>query len=323
MYKQWPEVAEKNSREHFIFNRLELKSILRLKNDLEKVIYNELGLNVLLFPSARSAIGTLLRYFNFNRDKTVYIPPYSSTCLYKTISPYSNISTILSSYFDMILLVHKWGYSYKIPDLVNTDILVSDSCDSFLGPNMEVKNDFEVVSLSKTIGTPGGMLLLRNARDYNQIKDMFNYTWESIRLGVSQANRRAKSRNSITLYEEYEPTNNFVTFNDLSKIKKRLFSYWTLREKLLSRKQKLSLVFPIIESSDPEKIGPVICIPLSSFKNEILNDVKNNFLIRKFDATFQMSSVVNYSEVLLFPIHRDIDDDHFKYLFNLLQKLST
>ena len=121
----------------------------------------------------------------FDRSKTVFIPKWSSNCLYSCISPYSNISTDFINP-DLILAVHKWGYKSYLHDDYSTKIIIEDSVDTIHLDDSSLfqnKGKAEIISLPKIVGSSsGGLILTRdnNLLEYIRMAQKSNLEFGSI-----------------------------------------------------------------------------------------------------------------------------------------------
>ena len=156
---QWPSSSLNYFKNN---NDFSSESVEKLINKIEDFFSQQYDCYVCLMPSGRSSISIILRYLNFTRSKTVFIPKWSSNCLYSSIGPYSNVSTDLIDP-DLILVNHKWGYGYQLHQDYSKKIIIEDSVDTIHLDNSSLFQNngiAEIISLPKIIGSFSGGLIL-------------------------------------------------------------------------------------------------------------------------------------------------------------------
>jgi len=286
---------------------------------IEEFFSEYYGCGAYLMPSGRSSISLLMRYLEFDRNKTVFITKWSSNCLYSCIGPYSNISTDLVDP-DLILANHKWGYKVNLPEEYSSKIIIEDSVDTI---HSEVSSLFhnnglaEIISLPKIIGSYSGGLIL--TKDKNLASYIKSQQQNNIKLGCIQSERRSKSFEKIDYKLEawhcFEHINTSLDINALKDIENNLNNFFknmllisNRREIVLEKFRNLSL--------DKARLGPVVVLPLSQFS--LIDKNKNkNIMVRRFNY----SSLLNkdlYEKSYILPTHFMISDEYFKSLLDLV-----
>ena len=331
--RQWPSANQNEGR-----NAWELLMSLnpsqsnhkQLKFEIESYFQNLFHHEVILFPSARSALSTLLRTIGVDRRKTVFITKYSSHCLFTSLGAFTNISTDFASP-DAVLVNHKWGFVNAETRIGNTQIaVIEDSCDSLitsdtnLFPNNEIA---AVISLPKVIGSISGSLLILNSRSPRVLKAeeaLRDATFSNEDLGYWQTREKIKDLigrdvHDFATWLFYETFNTYMTEVDLLDILLKL-DRWITSATIIRDRQAALLNLNDVLIPDDGRLGPLILLQNSS--NFSLSSVDlSQFMVRKFDITRKNDHLQKYTEVLAFPIHRDISDQKFTEQFKLIEKL--
>jgi putative PLP-dependent aminotransferase (TIGR04422 family) len=268
-----------------------------------------------LCPSARSSLNLILKYLKFDRTNTVSIPKWSSNCLYQSMGPVSNIS-VGDNLSDALLIVHKWGNTYKINNKSNKVCVIEDSADCL--PNtkfipFENKSEFEIISLPKIIASySGGIVLTNNKKFYmhgkkEQIKNK--------NLGALQSKNKYEywfsknKKKNEWFYKEH--LNTSFDGNVIDNILECL-KYYEKNLLIIKKRQKLlKEVIPKL-SFDKKRLGP--CIVLEEKKYPYL---KNILELKHFNFS-KKANKGKYEKCFIMPIHFQIADKLFN---NKLKKI--
>lgn len=284
----------------------------------------------ILFPSARSALSTLLRLKGLNRSNTVFITKFSSHCLFTSLGFFTNLSTDFANP-DAVLVNHKWGYANTEIRTQSQQIFsIADSCDSILNESTGLFPNGEnaaVISLPKVIGSISGALLILNSSyaDAQQIEDSLRQsTLEGAALGVWQANQKmrdliGRDKDDFSTWLFYEALNTYATEVELRDILEKL-PKWDANGTVIKERQTILKKFKDIMLTGDLRMGPVAVLPKSANFDFSSKDLEN-FLIRNFDTTRMNDNAAKYTEVLAFPIHQGIQPQRFVEQCRLLERL--
>ncbi|MDP2709081.1 MAG: hypothetical protein Q8O93_03485 [bacterium] len=140
----------------------------------------------LVFPSGRQAITAALTVGGFGRSSLIAVPEWSSHCVISAVSRVATPAPLpeVINYglkVDGVLLYEQWGWPLpdnareKIAERFKNNLIILDRVDSAdLDNKKKIKfypenNEFEIISLSKLIGTAGGGFLKLNGK-YKKFK---------------------------------------------------------------------------------------------------------------------------------------------------------
>ena len=98
-----------------------LTSSKLIKND-QNFFEKSYGFKVILFPSARAGIASILRFLKIDRSNEVFVNKWVSHCIFNTVGRYTNISTRFKTP-DVAIAVHKWGFKQMLPKKKNIKII--------------------------------------------------------------------------------------------------------------------------------------------------------------------------------------------------------
>ena len=170
------------------------------------------GFRPILFPSGRSCLSLIFRYYKFNRSKSIFINKWSPFCIQSLATYYSNITTnILDS--DLVLLNHRYGKNQFLKKNYKNKIIIEDSADSihlnkkslFINSNSK----FEIVSLPKIISSySGGLIYTKDKLFYNFAK---KFQKKNKALGILQSKKKINylknlDKNNSWLLDEFDNT---------------------------------------------------------------------------------------------------------------------
>ena len=271
-----------------------------------------------LCPSSRSSINLILNYLKFDRSKIVNIPKWSSHSLYATIGAITNVS-VQNFKSNCILVVHKWGNTYRCINKRSNSITIEDSADCL--PNekflpFENNSKYEIISLPKIIGTySGGIVLTNDKKFYNFGK---NRQRKNKKLGIIQSQKKYNYRfdkpNSFNSWFHDEAYNTSFDGNVVENIYECL-DYFDYNSDLIKKRQKvIRYLFPKI-NFDKKRIGPCSIFPKKRyffFKN-LLNT-------RFFDFS-KNTKRENFEKSLILPIHFGVKDFEFEKKINSMIKV--
>ena len=270
---------------------------------------------VILFPSARAGIASILRFLKIDRSNEVFVNKWVSHCIFNTVGRYTNISTRFKTP-DVAIAVHKWGFKQMLPKKQNIKI-IEDSVDSIILDKNDLfsnKGDFEIVSLPKIIGSiSGGIIITKNTSFYEFAK---KEQMQNRKLGEYQSRRKFDDINKKKTFHTWlyhESTNTYLEYNALINIKRNLKNF-EINKKIINKRTKVlkSSFKKIIYLS--KRLGPVIPIKYKSIKNH--NLMSKYFLLRRIHS--KKNKIATFKKVYLLPIHFKITEKSFKkYLENL------
>jgi putative PLP-dependent aminotransferase (TIGR04422 family) len=284
---------------------------------IEEFFSEYYGCGAYLMPSGRSSISLLMRYLEFDRNKTVFITKWSSNCLYSCIGPYSNISTDLVDP-DLILANHKWGYKVNLPEEYSSKIIIEDSVDTI---HSEVSSLFqnnglaEIISLPKIIGSfSGGLIVTKDTDLASYIKSQQQ---SNIELGCIQSERKYKSSKNVAhsalIWHYFEHINTSLDMNALRDIESNLHNFFN-NANIISNRREMVLDKFVNLSFDSDRLGPVVVFPLSQFS---LIDNNTDIMVRRFSHSSPLHNDT-YEESYILPMHFMITDEYFKLLLDLI-----
>lgn len=312
---QWPSFLLRSNQKYN--NKFEKKIDLKLINKLEDFFQKHYDFKIVLFPSARAGIGSILRFLKIDRNKEVFVNKWISYCIFNTVGKYTNISTTFNNP-DLALAVHKWGFKQIIPKKKNIKI-IEDSVDSILKDKndlFENKGDFEIISLPKIIGSvSGGIVITKDKNFYEyakkeQIKNKELGQYQS-RCKFEEINKK----NTFVSHFHHESTNTFLEYNALLNITKCLKNF-QINKNIISKRQKYfkknfnKLTYKF------DRLGPIIPIDYNLIKNHKL--MNEHFLLRHIHKNkYQIDT---FKKVYLLPIHFKITQKKFKFFLEILKK---
>ena len=307
---QWPKPKKfKFNSKKLVFNKSKLKKIENFFKKKYKYKY------AILMPSGRAGINIILSFLKFDRSKIVNVPKWSSHCLFDSIGAITNVS-IKYSRADCVLVVHKWGYSSKYKRKKG-QIVIEDSADSLPNKNfksVENKNDYEIISLPKIIGSYCGGIILSNNKNF------FNFCKEKQINNLEFGRRQSKKKFN---YEFVTKTNNEWFYNEafnysfdgnvVDHINNCLVNFEKNKKIIKTRQNILNRIFKNL-SFDKKRIGPCVV-----FKKKFFEGAKNILQNKHFDFNKKTLNE-KFEDCFIFPIHFGINNkDFFKKLYELIK----
>ena len=312
---QWPSSFISSNQKYI--NKNEKKIDQKLINELEAYFQKYYGYKIILFPSARSGIASILRYLKIDRSKEVFVNKWVSYCIFNTVGKYTNISTSFTAP-DVALAIHKWGYEQIIPKKKNIKI-IEDSVDSIIlnKNDLFVNNgDFEIISLPKIIGSVSGGFVI--TKDLNFHRYAKKEQIKNKALGQYQSRRKFEEINKKKTFHNWlfhESENTFLEYNALLNIKKNLKNFQTNSNAISKRQKYFNENFNKV-SFKCDRLGPVIPIKYTLIKNHEL--MSKHFLLRQIHKN--KYKIDTFKKVYLLPIHFKITLKKFKFYLAILKK---
>ena len=312
---QWPSSFANQNIKYNI--QYEKKISYKLISEIENYFQTNYGYKIILFPSARAGIASILRFLKIDRSKEVFVNKWVSHCIFNTIGRYTNISTSFKSP-DVALAVHKWGFEQIIPPKKNIRI-IEDSVDSIILDKNDLfinKSEFEIFSLPKIINSVcGGIVVTKNLHFYEFSK---KEQMKNKDLGKYQSRRKFEQINKKKTFHTWlyhESMNTFLEYNALLDIKNNL-KYFEINKKiLLKRTINLKNNFYKIAYFS-KRLGPVIPIKYKLIKNHKL--MNKYFLLRNIHKN--KNQIENFEKVYILPIHFKISERRYQLYIEVLKK---
>ena len=312
---QWPSSFISSNQKYN--TKYENKIDIKLINEIEIFFQKNYGFKVILFPSARAGIASILRFLKIGRSKEVFVNKWVSHCIFNTIGRYTNISTSFKKP-DLALAVHKWGFKQIIPKK-NKIKIIEDSVDNIVKSKNDLfpnQSDFEIVSLPKVIASvSGGLVVTKNINFYKFAK---KEQLKNIELGKYQSRLKFEEINkkkSFNTWLYHESTNTFLEYNALLNLKRSLKNFQINKNIILDRQKYFIKNFNRIILKS-ERLGPVILIKYDCIKNhKYMNKI---FMIRNIHAS--KNKIESFKKVYLLPLHFKITDKKFKFYIAELKK---
>lgn len=310
---QWPQCFLKD---HTYSKKDSKKSSNKLIDIIEKFFLKKFKSPVIVFPSARSCIGSILEFENLSRNDEVFVNKWVSNCVFNSVGFYTN-PTINFINPKIVLANNNWGLVQKIKlSPKKKGIIVDDSCDSLITDNKNLypnNSKYEIFSLPKLIGSvAGGIVISKNRKFYRFCKSRQK---KNKKLGITQSylKFRETKKNYDYDFRYKEVTNSYLEYNAAKNIVKNLDNYEINTNIIKKRLNIIGENFKV--QKDLKRYGPVILFELKN--NRSKNKLKKLFMFRH--------KVINYKknlskQYLLFPVHFKITDKMFNYnLRNILK----
>lgn len=312
---QWPSsfISPSQKFEQRFINKIDKN----LVNKLENFFQNYYGSYIILFPSARAGLASILRFLKIDRSKEVFVNKWVSYCIFNTLGKYTNVTTNFINP-DVALAIHKWGFKQIIPKKQKVKI-IEDSVDSIFLNQKDLfanKADFEIVSLPKIIGSvSGGIVVSKDINFYSFAKKQQD---ENLDLGKYQSKRKfeeIQKKKTFHTWLYHESDNTFMEYNSLININNNLKNYQKNKIIIHDRQQFIYSNFKnLFLKSD--RLGPVLPINYNSVKNHQL--MGKHFLIRQIHIN--KYKVNSFKKVYLLPMHFKISEKKFEFFINILRK---
>lgn len=284
---------------------------------IEDFFFSSTGFRPILFPSARSCLSIIFKYFKFNRSKNIFINKWSPFCIQSLVTYYSNITTNISD-SHLIFLNHRYGKSQFLKKNYKNKIIIEDSADSihldkksfFTNSNSK----FEVVSLPKIISSySGGLIYTKDKIFYNFAK---GFQKKNKFLGILQSRKKVNSfkkqkNDNSWLFDEFN--NTYLDQKSLNNIIFNLKNFEINKKILINRRKIIEKTFNL-KPNYTSKIGPVYIFP------------KKNFSTKRKLPIYHIHSkkfieIQKFKKSILLPIHFSIKEDEFKRGLLSLKKI--
>jgi len=156
--EQWPEQNLSNNT---------ISDLDDVQLEVESFFSELYGYEAMFFPSARSALFHLSVYYKMSRDQEIFIPRWSSHCLYNAFGLIGTPS-VHNKTPKLILVNHKWGYLHSAQGATQNTPIIEDSVDSLILNRkglFKANGDFEIISLAKLTGLPGGCIVFMKSKE--------------------------------------------------------------------------------------------------------------------------------------------------------------
>ena len=299
------------------YTEYEKKINCKLIDELEGYLQKHYGFKIILFPSARAGIASILRFLKIDRSKEVFVNKWVSYCIFNTIGKYTNVSTSFKAP-DVALAIHKWGFKQIIPKTKNIKI-IEDSVDSIVSNKNDLfvnKGDFEVVSLPKIIGSvSGGIVITKDLDFYEHAK---KEQTRNKKLGQYQSRRKFEDVNKKETFDTWlyhESENTFLEYNALLNIKKCIKNLLVNKVVISERQKYFKENFKKLAFKS-DRLGPVILIKYKQINNHEL--MSKHFLLRQIHKS--KYKIDTFTKVYLLPIHFQITHKKFEFYLARLKK---
>ena len=306
--KIWPKINLSN-------NNYKIKN--KKIDYIENFFLNSTGFRPILFPSARSCLSLILKYYKFNRSKNIFINKWSPFCIQSLATYYSNITTNISD-SDLILLNHRYGKNQFLKKNYKNKIIIEDSADSI---HLDKKSlfinsysKFEIVSLPKIISSySGGLIYTKDKLFYNFAK---KFQKKNKLLGISQSGKKINSlknqkKNNSWLLNEFN--NTYLDQKSLNNIIFNLKNFEINKKIIINRRKIIEKTFNL-KSHNVSKIGPVFIFSKKSFKTKkklpIYHIHSNKFIENQ-----------KFEKCIILPIHYSVGKKEFNSLLKSLKKI--
>lgn len=146
---------------------------VEMLTNVEEFFGHFFGAHAVLVSSGRAAIALTCKHHNLSRGDLVWLPRYTSHCLWNTVGRFGDPTAVFTREVELQVVVHQYGQAHVPRPIGMAKHLVEDSCDSIakglaLFPN---GGSIAIVSLPKVMGvTAGGLLLVRSEQLANDLR---------------------------------------------------------------------------------------------------------------------------------------------------------
>jgi putative PLP-dependent aminotransferase (TIGR04422 family) len=272
-----------------------------------------------IFSSARSGLTAILQNLNLSRSDLVWCPPYSSHCVFESISRVATPITIQSKNIKVAVIYHQWGFSssHQWP---NSTVIIEDSVDTLFLPNSNIFSsggDYVIQSLPKVYGCiGGGVIFCRNANDAKNLK-MIRKTRGTSRFQTMLRILSHKSSTAYLYWHGAESLHGGISSVALSQIFIKINSLPLIVNERLEFLNKISPLLKeyVVDTGRIPSNIPIILTP-------VIENIWNNSGIfsaglRNFNIGFT-SPNVKWKIVAPLPLHIDVHSDELYKVFPLL-----
>ena len=313
-YDQWP-ARSFALKDYLNDNETER---LDIQNKIEEHFSRVFGYPVVVTSSGQAAIAALLTYYKANRSQIIFVPRWSSHCLWNVTGTYADPTCVSPEKASFVIVVHKYGFVEKyLP--VSGQVIIEDSCDTNFYNNSTLfynGGDFEIVSLPKVMGTySGGLIICRDHklaqhlrqltkdfRDYNAFAGRQRYDG-FVRPGAGFADPEVFERRN------FSPDLTVLTtvYDNLAQFS---VNQATIMERLAYIKRRAPRLLEETPALSDGRLPPVLPVSLSSEMPE--------FLLTKHINISGNLNCAKYVRHALIPLHFGVEDNIFKSIVELL-----
>ena len=305
--------------------------------EVESFFSNLYECEVMFFPSARSALFHMSIYYGIGRDQEVFIPRWSSHCLYNAFG-FAGTPSVHIKNPKLILLNHKWGYLHSSDGLADNIPLIEDSVDSLILNRkglFQRNGEFEIVSLSKLLGTPGGCIVFMRFKDSKRKlteiveqkndSELNDFFWS---LKKKYFDNGKVNKYEFQVANQLEPliskatTDQLLNFKGVEKKYLKVLKVVSERyNKVFCHKNKLKLESQVSFLND-NRVPTIIPVDVTQ---DMLLELSNKGIHlenRNFDFNLNAFSP-NFKPTYFLPIHIGVSDRDFEILISTLFKQSN
>ncbi|HEY2345025.1 MAG TPA: hypothetical protein VGH80_03995 [Xanthomonadaceae bacterium] len=289
-----------------------------LHDELDGYFTRRLGHPAIVVPSGQAAIALVLRFLGSNRAKTIFVPRWSSHCLWNVTGHYGNPTCTDPQAADIVLAVHKYGFVERCSSDAGRGI-IEDSCDcifsdgSSLFPN---GGDFALVSLPKTMGLYGGGVLVARTpgladavrpltRDFGPLNE-----YAGLQRYLAAAGKASPFCDPLALeWKNFSPD-----LTVLRSIRDNLDALERNRETIAARLDYVARHAPILlrraKKISGGRLPPVLPVP-------VRGPAPEGIMVRNVNRTDSLERP-EFSTAALVPLHFGVARDRFEAIVSAL-----
>lgn len=273
-----------------------------------------------VFPSARTGILCILEHFGANRPKLVYVPAFSSMCVFSTIAKIATPTINYNDPYEIALVYHNFGYTHKFPKKCK---IIEDSVDSLLKDESDLfPNDgpFEVFSLPKLLGTTlGGLVLCQNSSDAESLKKLRE---AKFKLGWLQFILRTYFTHDplgVSYWHRGELFSGNICSLGLGHIASRLGKFDSLVSERESKLDLLSTSGKNLLELKRERLACMGLIPFSEENKKVILEQELYIGDRHFKLDLDYGSGTPFEKILPLPIHCQVNSEKLQKTLDQIQ----
>jgi putative PLP-dependent aminotransferase (TIGR04422 family) len=310
---QWPSIKKLSE----FTSNTNLSDCKKLTSQIESELFRLYKHPLVLLPSARAGLASILEFLNISKQHSVFAPKYSSHCIWDVLGRVTNPTTRMDVDIDVVLAVHKWGFNITSAHS-NYPCLIEDSVDSLSCPEalFQLSGQFELFSLPKLIGSySGGVVLSKNIDYLDWIKEI---RFNNIELITNQSYLKHRAAmgvvESMLLPEHNEALNRGLDESALKHIVHCLPNFKINQKIIRDRIRQLNDYFQVeLIPYDIKRLPCVFPVNTKVFKC----NQPEIFMLRHFDYARRLENST-YAPCWLLPLHFGIKD---KIFFKMLRNL--
>tara|TARA_B110000008_G_C16978094_1_gene566977 strand:- start:2972 stop:3958 length:987 start_codon:yes stop_codon:yes gene_type:complete len=322
---QWPE-------QYLSTNKL--SDIEDVQLEVESFFSDMYECEAMFFPSARSSLYHLSIFYEIGRNQEIVIPRWSSHCLYNAFGLIGTPS-VHTKNPKLILLNHKWGYLHSTEGAARNIPIIEDSVDSLILNKkglFQRNGEFEIISLSKLLGLPGGCIVFMKSKESKrQLTKIVEQKNNSELNAIFWSHKKKYFDNGKVNQHEFQVANQLeplisrATSDQLMNFKgiekKYLEALKVISErycKVLCHKNKLKLESQVFFQND-NRVPTIIPVHVTE---DILLELSNRGIKlekRNFDFNLNAFSP-NFKPTYFLPIHIGVSDRDFDILISIIFK---